>query len=117
MYEILIDWSTVPGYEDSLSSDCRARTYFFTLTSIDVCELNHPEYERIFFPEGALITERRYSVSPAHEEYIRSLLIETNWNGGLFNATTANLPTNLSNGAVGFFYAGAVNQITLNVVQ
>ncbi len=116
MFEILIDWSGVPGYEALSEDECRAKLYYFTLTSIDVSELFKPDFERVQFPSGTTITERRYSLSAAHEAFLRSMLIETSWNGGFFDAQAANLQGNLSSGATGFFYASSVYSITLNVV-
>jgi hypothetical protein len=116
MYEILIDWTGVQGYEGLPEAECRAKLYYFTLTSIDVSELFKPEFEKVQFPSGSLITERRYSLSAAHETFLRSMLIETSWNGGFFDANSANLQGNLSSGATGFFYASSVYSLTLNVV-
>jgi len=36
---------------------------------------------------------------------------ETEFNGGLFDAPPANVPTNVSNGAIGYFGAAAVTEI------
>jgi hypothetical protein len=116
MYEIFIDWSAVDGYQDSAAEDCRAHLYYYTLTSIDVSELFRPEIEKVYFPAGSVITEKRYSLSTAHEAFLRGLLIETAWRGGLYDATAANLPTNLSTGAIGFFSASSVYTLTIDVV-
>jgi len=39
--------------------------------------------------------------------YNVSLMLETDWNGGMFQGPPANVPTNLNNGALGFFSANA----------
>ena len=54
--------------------------------------------------------QRKYSLSPQHEEFIRSLLVETQWHGGNFDIEEGNVHTNLSEGALGFF--GACSVIT-----
>ena len=115
MWELNIDRSMVPGYEhlDSLAN--HARMLFYTLPTLDVSEVFAPQMEAIWFPAGTLITERRYSVTPEHAEFIRELLLETNWTGGLFNVASANVTTNLSNGALGFFGLCAVTEVSVIV--
>ena len=115
MWELKIDWSKVPGYThlDSLAS--HARLLFYTLPTLDVSEVFAPQIETVYFPAGSVITERRYSLTPAHAEYIRELLLETTWTGGLFNVAAANVTTNLSNGALGFFGVCSVNELSVTV--
>jgi hypothetical protein len=115
MWEILLDWSTVPGYENADPSDCHARMLFYTLPTLDVSEIFAPEMEKILFPTGTIITERRYSLSPGHAEFLREMLLETNWTGGLFSLANANVTTNLSDGATGYFGACSVTSLSLTV--
>ena len=115
MWELLIDWSVVPGYEHLDSISNHARMLFYTLPTLDVSEVFAPQMEAIWFPAGTVITERRYSITPEHAEFIRELLLETNWTGGLFNVAAANVTTNLSNGAIGFFGTCAVTELSVIV--
>ncbi len=103
MFEILLDWSAVAGYTSLPAESCRAKLYYYTLPTLDVSEIFAPEMEQIRFPLGTKIVERKYSLNPAHAEFVRALISETNWKGGLFDSAPANVPTNLSEGAVGFF--------------
>lgn len=105
MFEILLDWSMVPGYTTLNPDSCKAKLYYYTLPTLDVSEIFAPEMERIHFPLGTRIIERKYSLNPEHTEFIRALISETIWKGGLFDSAPANVPTNLSQGAVGFFAA------------
>ncbi len=114
-WELLIDWSRVPGYQNLDSIDNHARMLFYTLPTLDVSEVFAPQMEEINFPAGTMITERRYSITPEHAEFIREMLLETNWTGGLFNVAAANVTTNLSNGALGFFGVCAVNELSVIV--
>ncbi|MCO5267212.1 MAG: hypothetical protein M9948_15220, partial [Lentimicrobium sp.] len=66
----------------------------------------------IRFPSGTTITERKYSLTTEHAAYLRALLSETTWQGGLFNTAPANLPTNLSGNGMGYFGICAVIQKT-----
>jgi hypothetical protein len=115
MWELLIDWSMVPGYEHLDSLDNHARLLFYTLPTLDVSEVFAPRMQSVFFPSGTIITERRYSLTPEHAEFIREMLMETNWAGGLFTVAPANVGTNLSEGAFGFFGACAVTELSIIV--
>ena len=115
MWELRIDWSAVPGYEHLDSLKNHARMLFYTLPTLDVSEVFAPQMESIYFPAGTVITERRYSVTPEHAGFIRELLLETSWTGGLFDVAAANVTTNLSNGALGFFGICSVTELSVIV--
>lgn len=115
MWELLIDWSKVPGYENSDSLDNHARLLFYTLPTLDVSEIFAPKTETVFFPSGTIITERRYSLSPDHAAFVREMLLETNWTGGLFTVSQANVSSNISGGALGFFGVCSVNEVSVLV--
>ncbi len=103
MYEVTADWSFVSGYTGLPENETKAKMFFYTLTSIDVNEIFNPSYEYVYFPKGTKIFAKKYSLSPEHEKFIRSLLLETQWSGGNFDTEEDNVYTNLSNGALGFF--------------
>jgi len=106
MYEILI---SRPG-----QSGPDARLLFYSLPTLDLSEVYSPVMEQTTFPEGSIITEKRYSLTSGHAEFIRELMLETNWQGGMFPTASANVTTNLSNGALGYF--GACGVTTLSIV-
>ncbi|MEI6456232.1 MAG: DUF4249 family protein [bacterium] len=115
MWEVLIDWSDVSGYENTDSLLCRARLKFYTLPTLDVSEIFAPEMESISFPAGTRITEKRYSLTEEHAAFLRAMLLETNWQGGLFGSAPANVITNLGGGAFGFFGVCSVNTLYITV--
>jgi hypothetical protein len=115
MYEILLDWSAVEGYENLNPDSCKAKLFYYTLPTLDINEVFAPLAENITFPSGTVITERRYSLTDEHAAFIRALLLETTWQGGLFNTASANVTTNLSVGAAGFFGACGVVEKTETV--
>jgi hypothetical protein len=117
MWELRIDWSEVPGYEHLDSLDNHARMLFYTLPTLDVSEVFAPMMQSVFFPAGTIITERRYSLTDEHAEFVREMLLESNWTGGLFTVAPANVGTNLSEGAFGYFGACAVTELSLIVTQ
>lgn len=112
MYEILLDWSAVAGYENLTYDETHARLLYYSLPTIDVSQIFAPDMESIRFPSGTTITERKYSLTTEHAAYLRALLSETTWQGGLFNTAPANLPTNLSGNGMGYFGICAVTQKT-----
>ena len=87
--------------------------YSFTLSTIDVSQFFKPASENLSFPSDARVIRTKYSLSPDHEKYLRSLLSETEWRGGWFDVMHGNLHTNLNNGAVGFFAASSVVRDTV----
>lgn len=111
MWEVLLDWSKVPGYQQADSTKNKARMLFYTLSTLDVSEIFAPTLESVSFPSGTEITETRYSLTPEYAEYIREVLLETQWQGSLFNTAPANVPTNLSAGGAGFFAVCGVSSI------
>jgi hypothetical protein len=117
MWELLIDWSMVQGYEHLDSLENHARMLFYTLPTLDVSEVFAPMMQSVYFPAGTVITERRYSITPVHAEFIREMLLETNWTGGLFNVSPSNVNTNLSEGACGFFGACAVTELSVTIAK
>lgn len=105
LYELFLDWRHIDGY-DSLRSF--AVMYFYTLASIDVAQFLVGTNERVLFPKGTKIRERRYSISPEYAEFLRQILIETQYNSGLVNMIPANTIGNVSNNGAGFFSCGGV---------
>lgn len=116
LWEVLLDWSNVQGYQQMNPDSCKARVLFYTLPTIDVSQVYSPQIEKISFPAGTLITEKRYSITAEHAQYIRAMLSETNWSGGLFDSAHSNVPTNMSEGAIGFFSACGVETLYLSVI-
>ncbi|MBI9067658.1 MAG: DUF4249 family protein [Salinivirgaceae bacterium] len=102
MIEVYYDWSHNTEYCNSYGS-CFASETFYTLNIIDVGQEFAPPKQEILFPIGTTITRRKYSLNSAHQEFIRSLLIETEWRGGIFDIEQGNVPTNFRNGARGWF--------------
>jgi hypothetical protein len=82
---------------------CEGRLFFYDLKTIDVNELYKPDKEPFYFPRLSVVVRRKYSVSPAYKAFLRAMMSETQWRGGLFDVQRSNVTTNLSAGAIGFF--------------
>lgn len=115
IFELFLDWSHLPLYTDSLPENCKAHMFYYALPSLDVSQIFAPAQEKVFFPKGTIIIEKRYSITKEHASYIRDLLLETNWAGGIFSSIHANIEGNLSQGAMGYFAVCGVVADTLIV--
>lgn len=68
----------------------------------------------ILYPEedavsGDTVLIEQWNIGFDAYEIINAIKIETDWRGGLFDSPPANVPTNISNGAVGFFGTAGVS--------
>lgn len=108
-----LDWSHVRGYDTLPEAENHALIYHYTLGSIDVNRLFPPERDHVYFPPGTIVYREKESVSRAYEEFLRGMLSETDWRGGVFDVLPGNARTNLSEGAVGFFTAADVIRDTI----
>ena len=96
-----IDWKN--RTECSNEDSCSGTITYYDLKTIDVNEIYKPEKLPFYFPKGSIVIRRKYSVSPAYKAFLRSMLSETEWRGGVFDVQRSNVTTNLSEGATGFF--------------
>ena len=107
MYEADISWGHLPVYaSDSLT---KARLTFYTLNTIDVSYIIFPQdKEEVYFPYGSIAILNKYSLTDEYAAYLRALLAETEWQGSIFEDARGNLPSNISNGGLGYFSACSV---------
>jgi hypothetical protein len=108
MVEIDLNWGHLLGFRNLPPEQTRAKIIYYTVKTVDVNKIFRPAKERVPFPVGTRVTRRQYSMNQVQEEFIRSLMAETEWRGGLFDVQPGNVRTNLSEGAVGYF---AVSQV------
>lgn len=102
MTDIFYNWEDNPEYCVQYGS-CYALETYYTINSIDIIEEFAPNKEEILIPQNTKVIRRKYSLSPEHQDYIRSLLSETEWRGGIFDVEHGNVPTNFNNGLKGWF--------------
>lgn len=84
------------------------RLVYYDLKTLDVNEIYKPDKEDFTFPAEAMVIRKKYSVSTTYRAFLRSMLSETEWRGGVFDVQRDNVSTNLSEGAVGFFAVSTV---------
>lgn len=98
MYEITVDWSEIKPSEKTQS-----KYLYFTFSTIDVNEIFKPDRQIPVFPGGSKVIEKKYSLNKKTAHYFRSILMETEWQGGVFDEASAPVKGNFSNGALGYF--------------
>ncbi len=108
MVEYRLNWGHLPGFRNLPVEETRAHIVYYTVKSVDVNKIFKPVKERVPFPVGTRVYRRQYSMNPDQEDFVRSLMAETEWRGGLFDVQPGNVRTNLSEGAVGYFSVSQV---------
>jgi hypothetical protein len=104
MTEVYYDWTSDASYTESYGAGTASEVYY-TMDNIDAGKIFAPERMVIPFPPHTEIIRRKYSLSEPHQDFLRSLLLETEWRGGLFDAEQGNVPTNFHHGFRGWFAA------------
>lgn len=89
--------------------EVKKEAFYYTLDVIDITKTFAPEKESFTFPVGARLERRKFSLTQNHQNFLRSFLSEVDWRGGGFDAAPGNVLTNMSEGAVGFFYVSMVD--------
>jgi hypothetical protein len=90
------------------AANCAGKVVYYDLKTVDVNDIYKPDKTDFTFPLYTTIVRRKYSLSPAYRAFLRSLLSETEWRGGVFDVQRDNVSTNLSEGAIGFFAVSTV---------
>ena len=106
--EYWISWGHLPAYQDRPLIETLARTYHYTLKSIDVNQLFKPDKDKILFPAGTIVLRKKYSMSEDQQAFYRTFLSETQWRGSPFDVQKGNVTTNFSDGAIGYFSVSSV---------
>lgn len=88
------------------------------VNGLDVCKGVAPDYWMNAYPyvsdDGKLFDDyfiEMYSITKEAYEYYKALIQQFKTDGGGYSPSPASPPTNLDNGALGFFRASAVNRV------
>lgn len=85
------------------SDSCRIEFSEFKLSSFDIPQIFSPKKDDTSFPIGSKVIRKKYSINPEYESYIRAMLSETEWRGGLFDVQAGNPKGNFGENTLGFF--------------
>jgi len=107
--------------DNKLESDTLSEATFVDDTSVDGNYIHDwdvftIEEEKIAYPKS-LVTIKMYSIPKEYYDFYVATMLETTWKGSMFDGPPANVPTNLSNGARGFFYAASVASSSINIYK
>ena len=111
-----LDWSQVSGYDTLPEASTHAVLYHYTLNGVDVNKFFKPAQEKVRFPPGTTVYREKESVNAGYGEFLRGMLSETDWRGGMFDVLPGNARTNMVGEAIGYFTAADVIRDTV-VVQ
>lgn len=102
---------TIYGYDRSESS-----LYYFRVVDQQglLSEMYQELDNRWSLRMSYKITVTKFSLSQQYEDYLIAVLKETFWNNNLFSTMPANVPTNVSNGGLGYFYTSDIYKQTIS---
>jgi hypothetical protein len=103
--EHFLSWA---GTTACSSGSCVGEVVYYDLKTFDVNQIFKPSKADFAFPLNTIVIRKKYSVSSAYLAFLRGVLSNTEWSGGIFDIQPANGPTNLSTGAIGFFAVSTV---------
>jgi len=83
--------------------DCISEVYEYILSSFDIPQIFSPQKESLSFPSGSKVIRKKYSLNPEYEAYLRAILSETEWRGGLFDVQPGNPKGNFGPNTLGYF--------------
>jgi hypothetical protein len=92
------------------SVDKYTEIWYYTFPGADVDNILPTPTESLEFVSGTTFKQIKYSLSNKHYLFLRSVLLETKYAGGVLGSVRANVPTNISNGGLGFFGACSVKE-------
>ncbi len=115
LMKLELDWSAVAGYKELPDEHNHAIIfgYYFSALTVDANELFASNHDHVRFPPGTIVTITKESLSDGYQEFLRGMLSETTWNGGLFDVKPGDPFTNLSTGAIGYFAVSSVLRDTI----
>ena len=71
------------------------------------------QFETVDAVPGDTILVEQLSINEEAFNIFTAIMLETDWRGGLFDSPPANVPSNVSNGALGYFGAAGRSEYTI----
>lgn len=94
---------------DSCPNTLYAKTSFYFFPGIDAEGLV-PKIAQLKFAAGDTVIQKKVALPEMQYQFLRAVVLETEYYGGVLSSVPANVPTNVSNDAVGFFAASSVTR-------
>lgn len=102
---------------DTLMTDTLSEAYFSDDTFINGSYIYGEAVQWVKAEHPDTITLEMHSLNEPYYNFVLEVLLETVWDGGPFDGPPANISTNISNDALGFFTAYAVQRKTAVVPE
>ena len=104
------------GWAYSILNDEYLKSY---VNGLDVCKGESPDYWLTNYPYDYMDSYyiEMHSLTKEGYDYYRALIQQFRTDGGGYSPSPASPPTNLDNGALGFFRASAYNRVDFNLRQ
>ena len=89
---------------------------YFSHPNIEVNGLMNFEEGHFYgYINPRVVTQTKFGLSDTYYQFLRSLFMETEWRGTLFDSTPSNIKGNVNNGALGFFRTCSVRSIQFEI--
>ncbi|MEZ4887579.1 MAG: DUF4249 domain-containing protein [Chitinophagales bacterium] len=82
---------------------------------VDGNYINGIEMDNVYFAMGDTVTLQMRAIPEETLDFFEAVMLETVWRGGPFDGPPANIPSNISNGAIGHFSAASVVEKTITI--
>lgn len=130
-YVVHIDTQELPGLGDDYMwltyingeplRDTLSEIVFVTDQFYDGLYIEEADIEYLESPgeasAGDVVRIEQLNIGRAGFEVLNGIMNETQWNGGLFDAPPANVATNISGGALGFFGVAGAQDIAFTIPE
>ena len=104
-------WKTFVNGVDK--TDTLYNVWFERDEFVDGNYINGIEFDNVYFAVGDEVTLEMWGIPEETLDFFEAVMLETVWRGGPFDGPPANIPSNVSNGAVGHFSAASVVDKTI----
>lgn len=100
---------------DELKTDTLYNVVYVSDLLVDGNYIANWRLPNVDFVKGDKVTLEAYSISEDAYDFFDAVIIESDRSGGLFETQPANITSNISNGALGLFFASAVSRDSIVV--
>ena len=74
-------------------------------------------FNEVLAESGDSLRIEMHAISSESYRFFEAVMLETDWRGGIFDGPPANIPSNVNNGALGFFVTSAVSEESLVLIK
>jgi len=130
-YELSISFQDIPIYDNNymlnvflddklLTDTLRERIYFndYGANGLYYPEIPFYQIKKEYIDKDTVnLKVELSSISKVEYDYFYSLMYETDYRGSIFDGPPANISTNITNGALGFFSVSAISSFETKIIK